>query len=158
MARFVLEYETAYCWVAIGVTMGIQDRDYMRRSRSQSGSGSGGWWPPRDWLRTLTIVGAVLGVASAAVWFYRDVRSVVPDFGPDKGSLVVNINTASQEELETVPGIGPTRAAQIIAGRPYAKVEDLERLNGIGPAQVRDMSPFLTTDGPATRKLESTNR
>jgi competence protein ComEA len=83
---------------------------------------------------------------------------VVPDFGPDKGSLVVNINTASQEELETVPGIGPTRAAQIIAGRPWAKVEDLERLNGIGPVQVRDMSPFLTTDGPATRKLESTNR
>ncbi|MCM2310072.1 MAG: helix-hairpin-helix domain-containing protein [Steroidobacteraceae bacterium] len=128
----------------------------MRRSPSQSGSG--GWRPPRDWRRTLAIIGAVLGVASAAIWFYRDVRSVVPDFGPGEGSLVVNINTASQAELETVPGIGPTRAAQIIAGRPYARVEDLERLNGIGVGQVRDMSVFLTTDGPATRKLESTKR
>ncbi len=127
--------------------VGIQDRDYMRRSPDRRGGGG----PPRDWMKTVTIAAAVLGLGSAAVWFFRDVRSVVPDFGPDKGSLVVNINTATQEELETIPGIGPARATQIIAGRPYARVEDLERLNGIGPAQVQDMKPFLTTEGPATR-------
>ena len=107
----------------------------------------------RDWPRLLAIAGTVLAVGSAAIWFYRDVRSVLPDFGPEEGSLVVNINTASQEELETIPGIGPARAAQIIAGRPYAVVDDLERLNGIGPSQVDAMRPFITTDGAATRDL-----
>jgi competence ComEA-like helix-hairpin-helix protein len=127
--------------------MGIQDRDYMRRPTSFRGGG-----PPRDWMKILAIAGAVIGVSSAAVWLYRDVRGVVPDFGPDKGSLVVNINTATQEELETVPGVGPTRAAQIIAGRPYSIVDELVKLNGIGPAQVEDMKPFVTIDGPSSHE------
>jgi competence protein ComEA len=66
----------------------------------------------------------------------------------------VNINTASQEDLETIPGIGPTRASQIIAGRPYARVEDLERLSGIGLSQVEGMKRFTTIDGPTTRGVE----
>ena len=134
--------------------MGLQDRDYMRgRARQQMSGGGGG--PPRDWMKTLTIAGAAIGVASAALWFLRDVSHVLPSAGPEKGSLVVNINTASQEDLESVPGIGPTRAAQIIAGRPYERVEDLERLNGIGPSQVQDMKQFMTTEGPVTRDASS---
>jgi competence protein ComEA len=38
----------------------------------------------------------------------------------------VNINTATQAELEALPGIGPVTASKIISGRPYAKVEDLQ--------------------------------
>jgi len=37
----------------------------------------------------------------------------------------VNINMASQSELEALPGIGPVTAAKIISGRPYQKIEDL---------------------------------
>jgi competence ComEA-like helix-hairpin-helix protein len=132
--------------------MGLQDRDYMRR-----GPDFRGLRRSRDWMKILTIAGTVLAVGSAGVWFYRDVRSVVPEFGPDEGSLVVNINTASKEDLETIPGIGPTRAAQIIAGRPYTRVEDLERLNGIGPGQIEDIKPFATVDGPATRDINKRN-
>ncbi|MBI2335105.1 helix-hairpin-helix domain-containing protein [Candidatus Daviesbacteria bacterium] len=36
----------------------------------------------------------------------------------------VNINTATQAELEALPGIGPVTASKIISGRPYSKVED----------------------------------
>ncbi len=131
--------------------MGIQDRDYMRRPTNSGGGGLS-----RDWMKILAIAGAVIGVSSAAIWLYRDVRSVVPHFGPDKGSLVVNINTATQEELETVPGVGPTRAAQIIAGRPYSTVDELVKLNGIGPAQVADMKPFVAIDGPSTQERSKT--
>lgn len=37
----------------------------------------------------------------------------------------VNINTASQSELEALSGIGPVTASKIISGRPYQKIEDL---------------------------------
>lgn len=40
-------------------------------------------------------------------------------------SSKVNINSASQSELEALPGIGPVTASKIISGRPYQKIEDL---------------------------------
>jgi competence ComEA-like helix-hairpin-helix protein len=44
----------------------------------------------------------------------------------------LNINTASREALEALPGIGPTLAGRIVEGRPYRRVEDLLRVKGIG--------------------------
>ena len=44
----------------------------------------------------------------------------------------VNVNTATQKELEKLPGIGKTIAERIIAGRPYASVEDLKKVEGVG--------------------------
>ncbi|MBT9134834.1 MAG: ComE operon protein 1 [Firmicutes bacterium] len=48
----------------------------------------------------------------------------------------INVNTATQAELETLPGIGPTRAAAIIAFRQqqgaFVTPEDLMKVNGIG--------------------------
>ncbi len=37
----------------------------------------------------------------------------------------ININTASQSELESLPGIGPVTATKIISGRPYQTIEEL---------------------------------
>jgi len=53
--------------------------------------------------------------------------------GPAKGSLVVNINTASAKELESLPNIGSSRAEQIIAHRPYASVDELSQVKGVTP-------------------------
>jgi len=43
----------------------------------------------------------------------------------------VNINTASKEQLESLPGIGPKKAPAIIDGRPYQKPEDIMKVKGI---------------------------
>lgn len=46
----------------------------------------------------------------------------------------VNINTASQSELEALPGIGPVTASKIISDRPYQSAEDLLNKKVIGKA------------------------
>ena len=97
------------------------------------------------------MTGAIIGVASAALWLIRDVQYVVGDSRPAEGSLIVNINTATQEELETLPGIGTARAVQIVEGRPYERVDDLVRIPGIGAASLDGLRAFVTTDGE-TRK------
>jgi competence protein ComEA len=58
----------------------------------------------------------------------------------------VNINTATAEELDALPGVGPATAAAIVREReqhgPFRSPADLDRVRGIGPAkleQLRDL-------------------
>jgi competence ComEA-like helix-hairpin-helix protein len=75
--------------------------------------------------------------------------------GPRKRSLIVNLNTASAEELESLPGIGPSRADEIIAHRPYKSVDELSQVKGITQKMTDQLRPFVKTDGP-TEKLKQT--
>lgn len=50
--------------------------------------------------------------------------------GEDMGKI--SINNASQAELESLSGVGPSTAQKIINGRPYGKLEDLMNVSGIG--------------------------
>jgi DNA uptake protein ComE-like DNA-binding protein len=53
----------------------------------------------------------------------------------------VDLNAASLEELESLPGIGPTIAARIVAARPYASVDELLDVEGIGPKRLAAIRP-----------------
>lgn len=67
---------------------------------------------------------------------------------------VVNINTATAEELVRIPGIGPARAAAIVQLRERAHrfnhTEDLLRVRGIGRVGFRRMRPYLALTGDTT--------
>jgi competence ComEA-like helix-hairpin-helix protein len=49
----------------------------------------------------------------------------------------IDINTATERELRSVPGIGPVMAARIIAARPFRSADDLKKVNGIGDKKLR---------------------
>ena len=77
------------------------------------------------WRGLLLVMALIFCVAGTGIWWSRNTLNNEDGnyLYLAEGSLRVNINNATQSELESVPGIGPTRAAQIIAGRPYKTVE-----------------------------------
>ena len=61
----------------------------------------------------------------------------------------VNINTATAEELQTLPGIGPAHAREIVALRPFKSVDDLDRVKGLGKARIDAIRDHLVLTVPA---------
>lgn len=55
----------------------------------------------------------------------------------------IDINTATEKELTTVPGIGHVSAARIIAARPFRSADDLKRVSGIGDKKYAKMRPYF---------------
>ncbi len=69
-------------------------------------------------------------------------------------TVLVNINTADAATLDTLPGIGPTKAQAIIdfrdANGSFATVEDIQEVSGIGPSTFAEIEPFITVGNDAT--------
>jgi competence protein ComEA len=58
----------------------------------------------------------------------------------------VDINSATQKELEAIKGVGPATAKKIISGRPYKSVDELSRA-GISAKAVDALKPFVMVGG-----------
>lgn len=61
---------------------------------------------------------------------------------------IVNINTATQTELETLPGIGPSLALKIINYRiengKFSSIEEIKNVSGIGESKYEEMKNYIT--------------
>ena len=55
----------------------------------------------------------------------------------------IDINTATEKELTTVPGIGHVMAARIIGARPFRSADDLKRVSGIGDKKYAQIRPYF---------------
>ena len=55
----------------------------------------------------------------------------------------IDLNTASQGQLEALPGVGPATAKKIIGGRPFTSVADLKRV-GVSASTINKISPSVT--------------
>lgn len=59
----------------------------------------------------------------------------------------VDLNAADETTLETLPGVGPALAKQIVAARPFTSVADLAKVKGIGPAKLAALKDKVTVGG-----------
>jgi competence ComEA-like helix-hairpin-helix protein len=134
--------------------MGMYDRDYVREDDDPADS----WKPGYAIKRWLTIGVIAVSLLTSLVFLGRSIgipklfKSRAPVV--EKGSLRVNINTATIEELKTLPGIGPAKARLIVANRPYQSLDDLAKLQGIGQKLTTDLRSFIKIDGK-TEQLPS---
>jgi len=94
------------------------------------------------------LTAAVLALAVALV--------AAPAFADASASGVVNVNTASAEQLELLPGVGPALAGRIVEHREangaFKSVDDLILVRGIGEKSLERIRPYVTTSGATTLK------
>jgi competence protein ComEA len=104
------------------------------------------WTPAAQW--TLAAVAALTLVLLAWRGYGLTRWSTRPP-AVEKGVVplsAMDLNRASETELESIPGLGPARAGLIVKERQrgaFRSVDDLRRVKGIGPATLERVRPFL---------------
>lgn len=95
---------------------------------------------PNGEVRDGTVAGGGSGGSSGAA------GSGGSSGGGGSGQQPVNLNTATQAQLEELPGVGPVMAGKIIAWRTehgrFSRVEELQEISGVGPKTYARLAPL----------------
>ena len=97
-------------------------------------------------LAAVLLVGSLLHVAGVYRMRMQGVEDTLRAGLAEDEPLVYDLRTATQEELETVPGIGPVTAQNILAWREEhtpARRSDLMQVRGIGPKTYERLAPYF---------------
>jgi competence protein ComEA len=107
--------------------------------------------------RQIAVQGAL---AACALWVAlvasSSLQAAKPETTTPPLTGVVNLNTASPDELQLLPGVGEVRAVAIVATRKerggFKEVDELLDIKGIGSSMLARMRPFVTLTGKTTAR------
>ncbi|GIV66398.1 MAG: competence protein ComEA [Bellilinea sp.] len=72
----------------------------------------------------------------------------IPTYENENSPSIIDLNLATQQQLEDIPGIGPTKASEIIAYRQkigrFVTIEEIKNVPGIGPSLFEKIKPYIT--------------
>jgi len=94
--------------------------------------------------------GAAAAAPAAAAKAPR--ASKAPEASSASSGSPVDLNKASEKELEDLPGVGAATAKKIIAGRPYSSVDDLSKA-GLSARVIAKLAPMATVSGGAAASM-----
>ena len=69
------------------------------------------------------------------------------------GTGVVNLNTATLDQIDALPGVSPRLAAAVVAertARPFGRAEDVMRVRGMSKTRFERLRPHLSVTGPSS--------
>jgi hypothetical protein len=90
---------------------------------------------------------AVAILLLAPMLLFSQARSTKEDnTSSTKATAQVDLNSASQADIEKLPGVGPATAKKIIAGRPYSSIQDLKGA-GVSQRTIEKITPLVTIGG-----------
>jgi competence protein ComEA len=69
--------------------------------------------------------------------------TVLVGFAAEPSPTRIDINNAPKVTIESLPGVGPKLAEEIISGRPYRTIEELDKVKGIGPKKLAQIRPRI---------------
>ena len=93
------------------------------------------------WLGLLGLIFTLMAVPAAVAQGGKG-KAAQPAVKAAGTAAKVDINNATQKELEDLPGVGAATAKKIIAGRPYASVDDLAKA-GVPKTTIAKIAPLV---------------
>ena len=69
----------------------------------------------------------------------------------------LNLNTASVEQIDQLPGMSPKKAQSVVEYRrthPFKSVDELDNVKGFSPKTIGKLKPYLVTEGPTNLTVE----
>jgi competence protein ComEA len=109
-------------------------------------------------MQTKSLPGRLISIVAPVVLTIALAFNSFTVQGQSKTKAKVDVNSADVETLQTLPGIGPTLAERIVAGRPYKNADDLTKVKGLSKSKIEAIQDQITFGHVTTTSKKSTTK